>query len=544
MVRISRKGLGQKNNGAAASLRSKVLDEKSLHGAMALGAIGLLFVLYSFSISSSDPGLNQVLSLRNELLKHRPDLHVQDEKNAEVYNAIAMDIMHVLDCHQLLNTTINSNNDRRFRRRLDEGGEGGSGEGDSGGEGGDERDKEEERRFGLGDDDMGGGGFGGIYKDATAAHLFCLAAYAKENDKETGQWKDEIKCDATGAKQVALLDLWSTARGEFARELALLKDVLQSSRETMREISATTLHLWAPSADVGMDYMIGHVNNQEKTVDHGGLYGLHQNLGPGKIFVDVGSCLGTTSFAMALLYPGTQIVSIEAASPNWLLQEINWRCNAAFDKVHPTVILSGVGPSHLSNSFAKFLWKKDHTTVTRSWTPKAERSANDVEIMVKLQPWPNLLALARLDSQQQQKSGIDVLNVDCGACEYNLIPSMTDAEFDAIHTVMGGVHWGYIPIAKLPSSKRAKETHERLCRHENFARTAKECCQFPNLQVQSSYPGQALEREKSVGFPPKAGTVRDVAGELCDDYDAWAIEKHVNDINNDFGWFQITSSAD
>lgn len=133
--------------------------------------------------------------------------------------------------------------------------------------------------------------------------------------------------------------------------------------------------------------------------------------------------------------------------------------------------------------------------------------------------------------------------MDCGACEYNFIPALTDEEFDSIHTVMGGLHWGYIPESRLPSSKRARETHQRLCQHENFAKTAKECCDVPDLSVKSSYPGQILVHDNG-GHLPKAGTVGDVAGDFCDDFAQWAKEKHLHDIPNDYGWFQIASVAD
>ena len=48
---------------------------------------------------------------------------------------------------------------------------------------------------------------------------------------------------------------------------------------------------------------------------------------------------------------------------------------------------------------------------------------------------------------------------------------MTDAEFESIDTVLGDVHWGYIPKNKKPSSERARVTQQRLCTHENMDRT-------------------------------------------------------------------------
>jgi hypothetical protein len=109
--------------------------------------------------------------------------------------------------------------------------------------------------------------------------------------------------------------------------------------------------------------------------------------------------------------------------------------------------------------------------------------------------------------------------------------------------VLGSVHWGYMPEHKLPSSKRGAKTHERLCKHENFARTVKECCAFPDLEVISSVPGEVLVQDAKQ-WPPKSSTIRDVAGALCDNFNAWAKEHHLYDIDTDWGWFQISAMAD
>ena len=128
-------------------------------------------------------------------------------------------------------------------------------------------------------------------------------------------------------------------------------------------------------------------------------------------------------------------------------------------------------------------------------------------------------------------------------CEYNLVPSLSDEDFDSMRVVMGGIHWGYIPESRLPSSDRGKRTHGRLCQHENFARTAKECCDFPNLQVKSSNAGEILEQEGNA-FPPKQSVVRDVAGDLCNGFSTWAAEHHLHTITSDAGWFKLSSIAD
>jgi hypothetical protein len=125
----------------------------------------------------------------------------------------------------------------------------------------------------------------------------------------------------------------------------------------------------------------------------------------------------------------------------------------------------------------------------------------------------------------------------------SLIPSLSDSEYESIDTVMGDLHWGYIPLHKLPSSKRGQLTHDRLCQHENFARTAKECCGNLHLQVRSSIPGEVLILEGK-DTTHGAATVQDViADKLCDDFDLWKQEHRFYDIESDYGWFEISSVA-
>jgi hypothetical protein len=38
--------------------------------------------------------------------------------------------------------------------------------------------------------------------------------------------------------------------------------------------------------------------------------------------------------------------------------------------------------------------------------------------------------------------------------------------------------------------------------------------------------------------------VADLAGDLCDDFQTWSQKVHLDDIESDWGWFQITSMAD
>jgi hypothetical protein len=90
--------------------------------------------------------------------------------------------------------------------------------------------------------------------------------------------------------------------------------------------------------------------------------------------------------------------------------------------------------------------------------------------------------------------------------------------------MVGEVHWGFIGAGKQPSSDRAKQTHERMCRHQYLATTAKECCAFPTMPVvgvDGALTGQL---------------VRDVAGQLCGGFDAWAQANRLFNVPDDAGW--------
>lgn len=516
-------------------------------GPAVLGSGCLLYVVWTLLAAlfhrSKDP------QVRLRTLQSHPDLHVAGP-NSENYNALASDIMETLKCLELLNQTQADmlGVEPLWKQPIQRGEE-------------DEEDKAQKppsrmhdpvdmaplqpgqnveaqhmrRRlaeedmsedFGLADD-------AGIYNSAdvnpSAAHLFCLAAISIQAD----YWKPKLSCDPS-KHQLALLELWGQARSEMTEEI--LVSTVKLAIENERKLLEKSLHIWAPPNDDGLTFVVETLN-KDFDADHGGIRGLERNLGPNKLWVDVGSCIGLSSMGVSILYPNTDMISIEAAPPNWLLQQMNWICHDTLTKPKH-VILSGVGPSDHATQAAKVIWKPTSTTSARSWTPKSERLVGDVELMIKLRPWHSLLAEAEILQRT-----VDVLNVDCQGCEYNLIPSLKDEEFAAMSTVMGGVHWGYIPTMKLPSSKRAAETHRKLCQHENFARNSKECCDFADLHVQSSVPGEVLVQD-SQKFPPPAVTVRDVAGSLCDDFVSWAEMKHLHDIESDWGWFQLTSMAD
>jgi FkbM family methyltransferase len=564
--------------------------DKEKVGLVAAGlCIGVLFVV----LMNTMAGEKEIpVQLRERNSKAHPVLletHNQNKPMRDTFNALALDIIDTLDCAKLFNDTIQSqqqggwNGDgddgdgadgkdfetgqNRRRRRLDEmqhGDDGGfennnnnnadekEGEGGSDDDKGEGEEEEEEEKWGkeaVGNqwgntamddappmDDYGAGSnnYDG-YMDITAKHLFCLAAM-----QDTPQeMKDEVNCDATDSKRQTLLDLWSAARAQMSQDL-LLKVLGLAKEQKGQTLLDATYNLWAHDNDSGLEFLLNSMNS-DKDVDNGGLHGLSESLGEGKLFVDVGSCLGIATLAITNKYPGTKIVSLEPASPNWLLQQMNLRCNLehnVFKKIH--VILAGVGPNtdDEDNMMAKLMWRPTSTTSARAWTPSSEHQEDDVELVVRLRRLRSILAEADVFG-----TPIDVLNVDCEGCEYNLIPALGEEEFDAIPTVMGGVHWGYIPTSKLPSSERGRQTHQRLCQHENIAKGTKECCAFPQLKVKSSVPGEVLVQDKQ-GFPPQDSTVMDVIQEgLCDDFDTWAAEHFLNDVKDDWGWFELTSQA-
>lgn len=404
----------------------------------------------------------------------------------------------------------------------------------------------------------------------TAAHLFCLAAFpthVPEDMDETLWWQDKVQCAVRGDKQRTLLDLWSNAQAEFVNDVNDLRKTLEVVVEQTVDMVGHKLNVWAAPYDSGTTFLIETLaaqwdatkntdNNSNRDAEHSdtdrykGIFGLQGNLGPGKLFVDVGSGLGYTSMAIALLYPGTEIVSIEAASTNWLLQELNWRCNFDDKEISmPRIVLAGIGPSKLSSQAAHFVWRPTATTSTRAWTPNVEEKDNsfndgqdvdkdDIQLAVKLRPWHMVEAEAEIVGRE-----IAVLNVDCEGCEYNLIPGLSEKDFQAISSILGQLHWGYIPVMKLPSSQRARNTHQRLCQHENFARDAIECCAFPDLTVRSTFSGEVLvvgnERDEGApNFPEQQATVQYLAGDLCNTFEQWAAEKHLFEVDSDWGWFQ------
>ncbi|CAB9509039.1 expressed unknown protein [Seminavis robusta] len=576
MVAISKSRIKQRN----------AFSKQEKHERLLLIVLGSLSICWAglkvFNASVGGDGLTgAVLSKRLSAMKdNHVHLKLQSKSQpmlSESYNAIAMDIIGTLDCKTLLNKTVimpgggggmyddyvpadNENLDGeqqeqervRRRRRLEEEGEAQKTDDgdDSLRKNNNEAGEDPNMEAGANGADDGvrvdpnfsGDDMNNLdnYEDVTAKELFCLAAATTTMPAEKiQQHKERIQCDATGTRQEALLDVWSSARAQMPESL-LLK-TLDLATETTRTLGKHTVNLWSPRNDDGMNYILSQVSNQDETarVNGNNFFGLSHNLGPDHLYVDVGSCLGITALAVILEYPKTKVVSVEPAAPNWLMQEINMKCNLDEDQ-QPTLLLTGVGPHTKETMAAKLLWRPSAVTATRAWTPAEEKIAGeDEELFVQLRPWKAILAEAEVPSSHH----IDVLHMDCEGCEYNLIPSLSDSEYDSIDTVMGDLHWGYIPLHKLPSSKRGELTHNRLCQHENFARTAKECCGNLHLPVRSSIPGEVLILEGKDTANGGATVVDVIADNLCDDFDLWKQEHQLYDIMEDYGWFEISSVA-
>mmetsp|Transcript_7431 Transcript_7431/g.10538 ORF Transcript_7431/g.10538 Transcript_7431/m.10538 type:complete len:555 (-) Transcript_7431:160-1824(-) len=365
--------------------------------------------------------------------------------------------------------------------------------------------------------------------------LFCLVAgsekvVAKHQEAAAKEGGDGVasssstglQCDAMSTRREALLNVWSSARSQMT--LDMIKNVLDLAVEKPYNMGTDTVrHLWAPLQDDSLEYYLEGVTGENSSIKN-----LDALQGKGGLFVDVGSGLGGSTLAVSLLYPEATVLSVEPAMPSWLLQRVNLVCNLEPDSKMPHPIMSGVGPKN--DGMLKMMWRPASTGATRSWTPHDEKTSDDIELIVRLRTLRSILAEAAADEDIDADAPSSVvLNIDCEGCEYNIIPAMSDVEFDAIDTIVGttGVHWGYIPEDKRPSSKRGSKTHERLCTHYDFARQAIECCAFPDLKV------------RRPGHP----TVSELNGDLCSTFDVWAEEKKLYTSTDDYGWTELTSMA-
>eukprot|EP01082_Thalassiosira_pseudonana_P006421 g5828.t1 g5828 contig20:248339-250439(-) len=371
-----------------------------------------------------------------------------------------------------------------------------------------------------------------------AKHLFCLAAnaltlpkYNPLSDSGSGKTiKDPtIHCDINSFEtRESLLYLWASASSQMPHDV-LLK-TLHLVNEHKESLRGNEVHLWYPPHDAGTDGMLRVINsafegqatynfdNEPADSAHDDMYRLwdlpKKFVGANKLFVDVGSALGLTTMLISYLYPETTIVSIEPASPSWLIQNINYRCNLPFEKqqyIHP--ILAGVGTKHRADNdyMMKMVWRSSMTTATRSWNPEKEFDfAFDMELVVHLRPLRSILAEATPEDLPLG-TPISILNLDCEGCEYNLIPPMPESSFNSIGLILG------------------------------------QCCDFPLLEVKprltNSMNGNNLSEGSADSASVPKKTVAEVAGTLCNGFDQWASDNKLHDIPDDFGWNEMSASA-
>lgn len=409
--------------------------------AVLLGCLGLLKLTASNDTTAGGGTLKA--RLKQVVNDHRPHLKLESKSSpmlSEAYNAMAQDILSTLDCETLMNKTATNTYDQE--RYDDDASMGGGRPNDDGNNNNNNQDVAARRRLQATDDgddsvkqqdlpdgdteDGGEGGeegppmyddFAGDYRyyEVNAKEAFCLAAATTTISEEMlNATKRRVSCDASGTKQMAILDLWSEARSQMSQPL-LLK-TLELATESQRSLGTHSVNLWAPRSDDGMNFILSQINDLDETARKNGnnFYGLSNNLGPGHLFVDVGSCLGITTLAVILEYPHTEVVSIEPAAPNWFMQELNMRCNLEEDQ-QPNLLLAGVGPHNKETMTAKLLWRPSSVTATRAWTPAEEQvPGEDEELFVQLRPWKKILTEAGIHGARH----IDVLHVDCEGCEY------------------------------------------------------------------------------------------------------------------------------
>eukprot|EP00550_Attheya_septentrionalis_P000433 CAMPEP_0198293854 /NCGR_PEP_ID=MMETSP1449-20131203/19220_1 /TAXON_ID=420275 /ORGANISM="Attheya septentrionalis, Strain CCMP2084" /LENGTH=524 /DNA_ID=CAMNT_0043993597 /DNA_START=53 /DNA_END=1627 /DNA_ORIENTATION=+ len=475
---------------------------------MGVGTIIALMILILPLWMAALPDANK--AARN---KHKHSMKLPGLNPAE--NSLAYDIFTTLDCDSLMNkaSTGTGTDATPTHRRLD----------DvyipPNQKDPDYKGLNEGLDFPMMDDlNLGAGdNFEWSYDPVTARKLFCMAAGSEPVTTMP-------HCDVLGSARKPILDLWSDARSQM--QLANILKTLDLATEIEHTVEGSLVFLWAPSNDEGITYVIDQLNLPETAV-----HKLNELDGQDKLFVDVGSNLGLTSMAIKLLYKGTKVIAIEPAGPSWILQSLNFVCNLPPED-QPISIMSGVGGAHKQAgdvTMQKVMWRPQATSSTRPWTSKSEHLDSDIELVIRLKPLHSILREA-LDEDMP----VTVLNLDCQGCEYNLIPSLSEKEFDDIPTIIGNVHWGYIPADKLPSSKRAKSTHERLCQHKLIAMGTRECCAFPNLKVHNGFKKSAI---------PK--TVSDVIQDgLCDSFSSWAETKSLYTVDDDGGWVELTSMSE
>lgn len=301
----------------------------------------------------------------------------------------------------------------------------------------------------------------------SAAGLFCWVANPQQ---EYGRTDYGAKCDAS---RTDLMKLFSQMRKTVNDDSVFVQAVQAAkSSDTLRVGRHENLKLWIPAGDKGVNQVLNELQRGE--------YGEFFNLllgedGSVPLFVDGGANLGFVSLLTALETDAT-IVAVEAASPTWVMNSLNFICNIPSERlatVHS--VFAALGDA--DDQILHLHWRPESTITVRGWDSHVREQ---VRFTVPVHTLRTVLA-ATVGGDHPMK--IDVLKIDCEGCEYNVIPDLTEEEFNSVHTMIGEIHYGFIPTDRAPSKQRAKTTHQRLCRHSNFVQFAKECCMFPNEKI-------------------------------------------------------------
>ena len=309
---------------------------------------------------------------------------------------------------------------------------------------------------------------------AVGVEIFCHAA--------RGSVAPKIASCESSAPHI-WMGVWAQATKRMAP--ASLKRVLEISQVKIAQLYGKDRVFFSPKDDEGLTTVLRELQGNE-VAD----YNLDKQwLKPRELYVDVGSNLGIVSLLVALGQdPTTRIVGIEAAAPTWLFSLLNLNCNLTPERMSRVTMVNS-GLSNTDRGSMKMRWRSGSTTSTRDWSPIKEREESrfgvQIDIDVPLHTLSHILrehAFAAREGMTEKSHpedgvvNVGVMKVDCEGCEYFFIPSLSEEQFLAIRSMVGEIHFGYIPIDRQPSYDDAKATHERLCIHENFASQAMECC--------------------------------------------------------------------
>ena len=382
----------------------------------------------------------------------------------------------------------------------------------------------------------------------SALDLFCALAVTQKKDHHHSvpalqEQEESFHSTCSAASRESLWQVWNTIRQTVAAATAMGKPkdddatttnlIITTALQQAKPMTpaAITHHkgltLWVPRADQGVSQVLRELQQQ----DYGEFISILQNDNKDdrrRLFVDGGSNLGFVTLLVAL-ETDADILSIEAASPTWIMQQLNLVCNLSSQRlsnVHSQ--LAALGGTDDDGTALQLQWRPTSTITVRGWDEKdvsrlRSRSSTASSPLSFTTPVRTLRGLLS-QIYGSAPHPVDVFKIDCEGCEYNVIPDLTTEELESIHTMIGEIHYGFIPLERAPSKQRAETTHQRLCEHVNFVDFAKECCQFPNQMV------------KHLQIP-----IHQVKGNqaLCADFDTWSANNKLLEDRDETGWRNV-----